>query len=151
MIRSLTRLEERWACAALSAIYPGGGEERWPLGIRQGDVEGFLRDLFARVPLLAALGLRAAIWIVALAPIFLMGRLVTVMRLSSHEQQALLATLSSSSSYAVRQLILALKASGGMLFGAALSVRGIGPRPSVFPDASSSPSLISTQALVRRK
>jgi hypothetical protein len=123
MMRSLTRVEYRWARAALGAIYPSDSTESLSLGICDLDIEGFLADLLGRIPLMAALGLRAAIWIVALGPIFLLRRFVTVVRLDRLERQALVGALSSSSIYAVRQLVMALKATGGLLFGAAASVR----------------------------
>jgi hypothetical protein len=123
MIRSLTRIEQSWACAALAAIYPSGSSEALPVHIDDLDVQGFLKDLFGRIPLTAALGLRVAIWIVGLAPLFLMRRFATVAHLGTHDREMLLEALSRSSSYAVRQLIVALKATGGLLFGAAVSVR----------------------------
>jgi hypothetical protein len=159
VIRSLTRIEERWASVALGAIYPSGSSEALPARIGDRDVRAFLKDLFGRIPLTAAVGLRVAIWIVALAPIFLMRRFVTVAHLDVPERHALLDALSSSSSYAVRQLVVALKATGGLLFGAAVSLHE-GTPPRLLADRgassrSSAPSvserLVLEQSLVRRK
>jgi hypothetical protein len=152
-VRSLARFERNWARAALGAIYPKGASPALPIGIGDLDIEAFLADLLRRIPLTAALGLRVAIWIVALAPVFLMRRLATVARLGPLEQQALVALLLSSSSYAVRQLVMALKATGGLLYGAAESVRAVTRGESTDPLSSADASgerLLPAHALARR-
>jgi hypothetical protein len=146
-MRSLTRVERSWARATLEAIYPARSCDALPLGIGDLDVEGFLADLLRRIPLTSALGLRVAIWIVALAPIFLLRRFVTVNRLGSLEQQAIVLALLSSSIYAVRQLVTALKATGGLLYGAAASVRNTARGESL---ESSGERLVAPHSLARR-
>jgi len=123
MMRSLSRTERQWAFAALGAIYPSRANARLSVGVCDLELGEYLRDLFATIPLMAALGLRAAIWLVALAPPFVLGRIVTVIGLRPEERQQLIVRLVSSSSYGVRQLVLALKAIGGLFFGGAVSVR----------------------------
>jgi hypothetical protein len=123
MMRSLSRTERDWAFAALGAIYPSRASERLPVGVCDLALGEYLRDLFASIPLMAVLGLRAAIWIVALAPPFVLRRRVTVMGLDARERQALVERLLESSSYGIRQLITALKAIGGLFFGSAASVK----------------------------
>jgi hypothetical protein len=147
-VRSLARFERNWARAALGAIYPKGASPALPIGIGDLDIEAFLADLLRRIPLTAALGL-----LVALAPVFLMRRLATVARLGPLEQQALVALLLSSSSYAVRQLVMALKATGGLLYGAAESVRAVTRGESTDPLSSADASgerLLPAHALARR-
>jgi len=157
MMRSLTRVEYRWARAALGAIYPSQSTDALRLGICDLDVEGFLADLLGRIPFAAALGLRAAIWLVALAPVLLMHRFVTVARLGVLERQALVLALSSSSVYGVRQLVMALKATGGLLFGAAAAVRaaalGEAPDPGrerEMRGEARAAALVPVEALARR-
>jgi hypothetical protein len=125
MIRSLSRTERRWARAAFGAIYPSHSCEAIEVGICDLDVEAFLGDLLRRIPLMAVLGLRVGIWIVALAPILVLKRFVTILGLTPGEQQALVIALLSSSSYAIRQLVVALKATGGLLFGGDFAVRSV--------------------------
>ncbi len=122
-MRSMTKVERGWARAALGAIYPSGACDALPMGVCEFDVEGFLDDLFQRIPLQAVLGLRVAVWIVALAPVFLLGRVVTIVRLSEEERQAVVARLLSSTIYSVRQLVVALKATGGLFYGGVGAVR----------------------------
>jgi hypothetical protein len=107
----------------LGAIYPSGASARLSLGICDLDVRDYLRDMFATVPLAAAFMLRVAIWMVALAPPFVLRRITTVLGLAADERQSLISRLASSSSYLVRQLIVALKAVGGLFFGASPGVR----------------------------
>ena len=123
MIRSLSRTEERWAFAALGAIYPSRATAGLPVGVCDLDLGGYLRDLFAHVPVTVAVGLRAAIWIVALAPPFVLHRMATVIGLDAEERRVLVARLLASPRYGVRQLVVALKAIGGLLFGGAEGVR----------------------------
>ncbi len=123
MMRSLSRTERAWAFAALGAIYPSRASARLSVGVCDLDLGEYLRDLFASIPLMAVMGLRAAIWIVALAPPFVLGRMVTVMGLDAKDRQALVERLIASPSYGIRQLVVALKAIGGLFFGGAASVR----------------------------
>jgi hypothetical protein len=130
-LRTLSRLERRWAGAALCAIFPapppGAGAR---LGLSELDVDGFLTSTFARIPLEPALGLRIAIWIVALAPIFVLGRFATILALSAAERERVLTHLVVSKVYVVRQLVLALKAIGAMLYVAPRGARPIALRRS---------------------
>ena len=91
--RTLSRLELRWASAALEAIFPvpaPSSDNGIRIGIADLDVEGFLVGTFARAPFEPALGLRGAIWIVALAPLFVLGRLSTIVGLSLAEREDVL-------------------------------------------------------------
>jgi hypothetical protein len=135
MMRSLTRTERDWAFAALGAIYPSRASSSLSVGVCDLALGEYLRDLFLSIPLMAVLGLRAAIWIVALAPPFVLRRMVTVMGLDAEERQLLVERLVSSPSYGVRQLVVALKAIGGLFFGAAASVKA-----AIFGDAAGHPA-----------
>jgi hypothetical protein len=123
MIRALFRFERVWARAALDAIYPSAASKDLPVGISAFDVDSFFDDLFLRLPLVTALGLRAAIWMVALAPLFVLHRLSTIARLGSGDRNLLILRLLGSQRYAVRQLVMALKATGGIFYGGAPQIR----------------------------
>ena len=137
-LRTLTRTEMRWAKAAFSAIFPHKEGGQMPIGICDLDLEEFLRATLVRVPLEPALGLRIAIWVVALAPIFVLRRVTTIHGLAPPDRERVVAALVASPIYAVRQLVIALKAIGAMLYAAAPAVRARMVMPKV-----STPSLIS--------
>lgn len=122
-LRTLTPIELRWAKAAFSAIFPHVDGGVMPIGICDLDLEEFLRKLFARVPLEPALGMRVAIWIVAFAPIFVLRRMTTIHGLTPPDRERVVSSLVASPIYAVRQLVVALKAIGAMLYAAAPAVR----------------------------
>ena len=138
-LRKLSRMEMRWASATLIAIFPAPAKDeacKMPLGIADLDIDGYLTGTFARIPLEPAIGLRAAIWIAALAPLFVLGRLATITGLSAAERSDLLSRLIASPIYAVRQLVIALKAVGAMLYAGAPVVRAAmlaKPRASMEP------------------
>lgn len=118
----LSHLETRWAESALEAIFPGSNEMGLS-DIRTMDVGGFLRDLMREVPWKAALGIRLAVWLVALAPLFVVGRFATIARLGRSDRERVVAMLVASSSYVVRSLVLVLKAVGALLYAADRGVR----------------------------
>jgi hypothetical protein len=120
-MRQLLAVERRWAHAAFETIFPGsdGGF----VSIEQMDVDGFLHEVCARVPLKAAVGLKLAVWIVALAPLFVLGRLATIRSLAKAEREMVLARLLASKTYAIRQLVFILKSIGAMLYAAHPAVR----------------------------
>ena len=118
----LARFECRWAEAAMQAIFPGSTEAGLA-GIQAMDVRSFLRELMQSLPWRAALGFRLAVWLVAVAPLFLLHRFVTITRLGLDERERILAALVASPSYAVRSLVLLLKALGALLYAADERVR----------------------------
>lgn len=111
----LSAFEDRWALAALGAIFPGSKEDGLA-GIGGMDVSGYLRDVMATLPVKPALGLRAAIWVAALAPLFVIGRLAFITHLRQEDRERVVAALCSSSSYALRSLTMLLKTFGAMLY-----------------------------------
>ena len=122
-MRTMTRTEVRWARAAFGAIFPKGASERFPTGIADLDVEGFLVDIRSRAPLKAALGLRLAIWVCALAPLFVIGKLATIASLDEPSRETVMKRLLQSPNYAVRQLVIFLKTIGALLWASAPAVR----------------------------
>jgi hypothetical protein len=123
ILRALSNFEVRWATAALAAFFPEASRGSLPIGVASLDVGGYLRDVFARVPLEPVFGLRLAIWIAGLAPLFVLGRLRTLASLDARDRERVVGALVASPIYAVRQLLIALKAIGALLYCAAPEVR----------------------------
>jgi hypothetical protein len=124
----LTRLEATWAEAAMGAIFPGSSAEGLA-DIRAMDLRGFLAQVMATVPLQAAFGLRAAVWIVALAPLFVLGRLATIAGLDQAEREKVITVLLAHRSYALRSLVMILKTIGALLYAGDDAVRARMNRP----------------------
>jgi hypothetical protein len=124
----LTQFENRWAEAALGAIFPGSRDEGLA-DILAMDVPGFLSRVMRTVPFQAALGLRVAIWLVALAPLFVLGRFATIARLALPERESVVARLVASQRYAVRSLVMILKTMGALLYAGDDGVRARMQRP----------------------
>lgn len=118
----MTRLERRWAQALLEAFAPSGGPGLAP---REGEVDflGTFGTLARRARPRAAWGLRIAVWLAALAPLWLWGRLRTVCGLSRGARAALLEELLAHRSFPVRELTLLLKLAASMALLGTNSVR----------------------------
>jgi hypothetical protein len=137
-LRHLTRFEIDSAKAAMIAIFPGSD------GIASMDIEGYLTDTLKRIPLEPVLGIRAAIWIVALAPIFVLRRARTLAGLASSDRELVMVALATNRVYAVRQLVLALKALAALLYAGSPTVRARLMAPTI------SASFVDEARLVRR-
>lgn len=118
----LSRFEDRQAVAAMAAIFPGSTEAGLR-DIRAMDVTGFLRQVMHCVPFQAAFGLRAAVWLVAFAPLFVLGRLATLAGLSVADRERVVQVLATSRSYVVRSLVMILKTMGALLYAGDDAVR----------------------------
>jgi hypothetical protein len=133
---NLTKLETTWAEAAMGAIFPGS-REAGLADIRGMDLRGFLSQVVTTVPFQAALGLRLAIWIVALAPLFVLGRFATVVGLDQAGREQLIVRLLAHRSYALRSLVLILKTIGALLYAGDDAVRARmntpAPQPQLVP------------------
>jgi hypothetical protein len=126
----LSRLEMGWAEASMGAIFPGSSEAGLA-DIQAMDVRGFLAQVMHVVPFQAALGLRLAVWLVALAPLFVLGRLCTIAGLSPADREKVVGKLVASPAYAIRSLVLILKTMGALLYAGddAVRARMLVPRP----------------------
>jgi hypothetical protein len=126
----LARFEYRWADAAMGAIFPGSTETGLS-DIRGMDVPGFLRDVLRYVPFQTALGLRLAVWLVALAPLFVLGRLATIASLGLADRERVVEVLVKSRVYAIRSFVLILKTIGALLYAGddGVQARMSTPRP----------------------
>jgi hypothetical protein len=111
----LTRLEHRWAQAALVAMFPGSRDDGFA-DIGGMDVHGYLVEVMRSLPFKARLGLRAAVWLVGLAPLLVLGRLTTIGGLAPADGERVVARLGVSRWYSVRSLVMLLKTFGALLY-----------------------------------
>lgn len=114
--------ERRWAQALLEAFAPPGAGGLAPQAGEVDYVAGFQRML-ASFTWRAALGLRAALWIGALAPLWMWGRLRSVTKLSVDRRTRLLRELLAHRLFLVRELAFLLKTAASFALLGTPSVR----------------------------
>ncbi len=138
-MRTLTKIESRWARGAFGAIFPANRVTG--IGICDLDVETFLMEVRSATSFKSALGVRAAIWIAAFAPLFVLGKFRTIAGLDQASREVVVATLMASPIYFVRQLTMLLKAVGAILYAGAPAVRKImiPPRPAALTESGTRP------------
>ena len=105
--------EKRWARHLLAAFAPPEGPGLAPA---PGEVDylGVLARMVRGASPWAALGLRLAIWIAALAPLWLWGKVTTISKLAAERRTQLLRELLGHRAFVVRELTLLLKLSASM-------------------------------------
>ncbi len=101
--------ERRWVEIILGSFAPPGGGALAPEPGEVVDYLGTYRSMLVRSRPVARVGLRAALWLVALAPLWLLHRPRAFRALSLAERQALLARLMEHAAYAVREAAFLLK------------------------------------------
>jgi hypothetical protein len=101
--------ERRWLLSIFETVAPSGADERVPVGAAGVPMDRFLDDLLARAPVHFILGLRACLWVVMLAPLFVLGRFRTFLGLSVPERLALLERLGESPTYVIREMPVLFK------------------------------------------
>jgi len=144
----LTPLERRWAVDLLSAFAPESADDggRAVLAPLPGEVDylAMFERMRKGATKLAALGLRAALWLIALAPLWQRGRLQTLSALSVQARANALADLLVHRSFVVRELTLLLKLCASMALFASKGVRA----RSAYDDVNLAPA---NQSGLRRK
>jgi hypothetical protein len=105
----LFAFERRWLLAIFDTILPSGADERLPSGARDAPLERFVDDLFRCGPRRFLLGIRASLWIVVLAPIFLFMHARTIAHLSPAERLRVLERLHHHPRYLVREAATVVK------------------------------------------
>lgn len=110
---SLTKFEKRWARAALTGIF-AEREHGVRVPFDRLDIEGTLDETIAFIPWRSGMGLRIAIWMIALSPLWLALRFATIASVALQEREKLLARLIYHRFYLVRQLALLFKAFGAI-------------------------------------
>lgn len=137
---SLTRFELAEAQAAFESIYSRREGARVNFAYVLTDLAARFDELFSCVPLRVVLGVRAAIWLAAVAPLFVLGRRVTLARLPAPDRERVVAALLASPNYFVRQLCMLLKA-----FGALFAFRDVLVRDAVLRRGESVAQLFVTK------
>ena len=145
----LSSFEAAWIDAAFAAIYPDQGDAKdirshLPHGIAQMNPAQFFDDVLARVPFEQSLGLRATLWLIALAPLFTIRRLGTIASIGPADRTRVLERLVASPNYIVRQLAMSFKAIATLLYVQSASIREAMSKP-----LERSGDLISATRLVR--
>ena len=105
----LFRFERRWLARVFETVLPSGADPTMPLGARDVPMGRFVDDLLANVPPLTVLGLRAALWMVMLAPLPVLGRFRSFIGLAAADRMALLDRLRRSNRYVVRESVILFK------------------------------------------
>ena len=115
--------ELAWADAAFDAFFPDGSA--LVHGIKQLKPGAFLDDMLAdrELWLETSLGLRVTLWMIALAPLFVLRRFATIASLDAEERETLLDRLLTSRIYAVRQLVAGFKAMGSLCYSQSTAIR----------------------------
>lgn len=129
----LSRWELEYICAAFSGLFPRNAHEAIPLCAEDVDAEPALQSLLAAAPARAVWGVRAAIVLCALAPLFVLGRFRTLTGVEPAARTLVMATLLASSFYPVRQLALLVKMMGSFVFGRVPQVRAVMLRARTVP------------------
>ena len=104
----MTKFEARWARTVLRAFAPAEGPGLL-VDRAEADYSGSVVRVLKQVTPLARLGVRAAIWLVALAPLWSWGKLATITSLPDARRAVLLDELLVHKSSVVRELTLLLK------------------------------------------
>lgn len=127
----LFAFERAWAAAAFDAVLPEPRSDvcssapRLPHGLTRLDPARRFDDMLAASPIEQAVGLRLTLWLVALAPLWILLRPRTIVRIGAAERQLVLERLLASRTYAVRQLALAFKALAAMLYVRSPAIRAV--------------------------
>ncbi len=118
-------IERRWTLAILDAIFPRDASEDLSAGILDLDVEAYLEDTFAKVPVVSGLGMRAGFAAIALSPPVTIGKLRTIDRLEQADRVRVIEKLYRAPFYHVRQLVVLAKTTGAMLYCASPASRQV--------------------------
>jgi hypothetical protein len=119
----LASFELAWTDAAFDAIYPEPPRSLLPHGVASMHPARFFDDVLAQIPLEQSLGLRATLWMVALAPLFTIRRLGTIASVDPDDRTRVLTRLVTSPNYFVRQLAMSFKAMATLLYAKSEAVR----------------------------
>ena len=110
---NLSLRERRWASGVLFAMFPFRDDER--KFAADFGLDETIPRFFSGIPLQATLGLRAALLLIVVAPLLLIGRFAFFSDLDAADRMRVLERLMKNKVYAIRQLVTAWKAVGGLL------------------------------------
>ena len=134
---NLNETERVWSRAVFGTMFPGDSGLGLP-PITEIGFDAFIDEVLDVSPTHVGLGLRFAVFAIAMAPPFVLGRVATFVSLSVDEREALLEKLMTSRTYLVRQLVVALKGLGAMHYGGHPDVRKLLYAPASLPGAEES-------------
>lgn len=118
----MTQFERRWVFAVLEAFAPVGGPGLAP---REGEVDwvrAFTRMRESCTPR-AQFGVRLALWMVALAPLWMCGRFATMAGIPVADRAIILDRLLEHRIFAVRELTMLIKIGASLGLIGTVSVR----------------------------
>lgn len=101
--------ERRWFRLIAESVFPGNADARLTMGAGDLPLERFLIGIWRRAPLQMRLALRAALWIVTLSPLLVIGCWRCFPSLTPAERLTHLRKLAQSRTYLLRELPLLLK------------------------------------------
>jgi hypothetical protein len=105
MTMALRTFEKRWMLSLFAAVLPPSSSTgRLPAGGDSPHLAHFIDEFWRRAPASGKLGLRAATWILALAPLLWRLKLRPFHRLVPKDRQAFLESAAASRLYLVREL-----------------------------------------------
>jgi hypothetical protein len=117
----LFAFERTWVAAAFDALLPEG--TALPHGIARMDPATYYAEAVRAAAFEQAIGLRASLWLVALAPLWLLRKPRTIASIGPDDRRRVLEWLLASPIYAVRQLVAAFKAMASMLYAQSPAAR----------------------------
>jgi hypothetical protein len=123
--KAITSIEYTWARATLGTIYPACPEAGVTQGITDMDLAAHIDDMDDVLPWLTFFGLRMFLLIIALSPLFAIGKFGTMAGLEQKDRDAVIGRLGHSNIYLVRQMVMALKATFAMFFAGGEELQAI--------------------------
>ncbi len=138
----LLAFERRWLRAIFEAILPSNADDQLSLGVADVPIDRFVDDVLEHAPGQFKAGLRASLWVVALSPLFVIGRFKTFDRLDARARSEVLRCLAQSDIYLVREQPLLFKMVACLGYGGMPAVQrqiGIHPTDSSPPDWAREP------------
>jgi hypothetical protein len=110
------RFERRWMVRVFEAMLPAGVDPRLTLGAEEVPLGRFVDEFLGRARLESVTGLRAGVWMIMLAPLFVLRRFRTFVGLDPAERREVLDRVSRSNIYLVRESAHFLKIIGCLAF-----------------------------------
>jgi hypothetical protein len=105
----MLRFERRWLVRVFELLLPRGSDARLEMGGADVPLGRFVDDIVTRASMEFVTGLRLSLWLVMLAPWFLIRRRRTLLGLSPEERTIVLERLRTNQLYLVREALLVLK------------------------------------------
>jgi hypothetical protein len=107
--KAITAIEYTWARATLGTIYPACPEAGVTQGITDMDLAAHIDDMDESLPWMTFFGFRLFLLIIALSPLFVIGKFGTMAGIAQEDRDAVIGRLGHSNVYLVRQMVMALE------------------------------------------